>query len=310
MTATSSNKNVHCKCCSNNEYKILATLHNAFIARCSNCNLTFVIKGSDIFSDEDYFQTYDLDKYVEYYQEFRNRLFKRHLHIIGQLVPKGAILDVGCSFGWFLKIARDFGWRPFGIERSEEISKLTRQTYNLNVLCGDVESANRFNTSFQVITLWNVLEHIAEPVNALKFLYNELTPGGLLVISVPNVNGLFSRIAFWSYKASWGKFKFPLEQLYQTNTPNMHLFHFSVETLGLILTKCDFEVIKVVKQQVIESRKIHDRIDMDKSLKFRSPFLKSLLISGTKLLFYLSKITNLHDEIVIYAKKSSSVSKQ
>lgn len=305
---TASKEEIYCQCCGNRDYKIIAELQNASIAKCSNCSLTFVIRKNDISSAEDYFDIYNLEKYIAYYQEFRNNSFRRHLNIIEQLVPKGAILDIGCSFGWFLKIARDFGWQPFGIEQSEEISKLARQVYNLNVLCGDVESANHFNTYFQVITLWNALEHIAEPVNVLKFLYNKLTPGGLLVISVPNIDGLFSRIAFWSYKASMGKFKFPLEQLYQVNNPYMHLFHFSANTLGLILSKCDFEVIKVVKQQVIDSRKIHDRIDMDRSLKSRSVFLKLLLISGTKLLFYLSKITNLQDEIVIYAKKSPSVS--
>ena len=299
-------KDVYCNCCGNNEYKIIARLRNACIARCTECSLIFVIREDVVSIGRDYFHPYDLDKYTSYYQEFRNNFFKKHLRIIEQLVHKGAILDVGCSFGWFLKLARDFGWQPFGIEESEEVAKIASQTGGLNIMTGDIKLINRLNTYFQVITLWNVLEHIADPLDTLKSSYNKLSPEGLLVISVPNVNGLFSRIAFWSYKASLGRFKFPLEQLYQANNPHMHLFHFSEDTLALILKRCNFKVIKVVRQQAIDSKKIRDRIDMDQNLKFKSVFLKSLLIGLTKFISYLSEIISLQDEIVLYAKKSSS----
>lgn len=312
MIISSESKKFYCKCCESKNYKTIAALRNISIVRCRKCNLTFVIKDKSNLSgsNEDYFNAYDLEKYVTYYQDFRNRLYKMHLLNIEKLVSKGPILDIGCAFGWFLKLARDFGWEPFGIEPAEEVAKSARGTYGLNVTSGGIESLSHFNVNFQAITLWNVLEHVEDPMIALKSLHNKLTPEGLLVIAVPNIEGLFSKFAFLTYKASFKKFKFPLEQLYQIDNPHMHLYHFSEDTLGSILKKCDFRVIKTIKQPVIDITKIKDRIDMDRSLKFRSAFLKLLLISGTKLLFYLSKITNLQDEIVIYTKKSQSVSER
>lgn len=302
-------KTRYCRCCRNTNYKVSVKLSNFSIVKCSECGLTFVItEKSSYYSEEDYFDGYDLEGYTEYYKDFRNSLCRNHLSAIEQIVPKGKILDIGCSFGWFLKIAKDSGWQPFGIEHSEKVAKLARDSYGIDVRSGDINLVSGFDTKFQVITLWNVLEHTTEPVFLLRALYDRLSPEGLLVISVPDINGLFSKTAFLLYKASMGKFKFAINELYQSNNRYMHLFHFSEDTLGLILKQANFKVIKVVKQQVIDIKKIRNRICMDKKLKVKSNFSKLGLTIGAKLLFYLSEITNLQDELVIYAKKSPGAS--
>jgi 2-polyprenyl-3-methyl-5-hydroxy-6-metoxy-1,4-benzoquinol methylase len=294
---------MRCQCCGGRDYKVIAKLRNASIARCLNCNLTFVINDKSDFrsSNTDYFDAYDLEKYVAYYQDFRNRLYKTHLLNIEKFVSKGPILDIGCAFGWFLEVARDLGWQVFGIEQTERIAEIARKKNGLNVISGDLKSIGHFNTDFKVITLWNVLEHIAEPLNALRSLYDKLSPDGLLVISVPNINGLYSRLAYLSYKISLGRVTFPLEQLYQIDNPYMHMFHFSEHTLESLLKKCNFRVIRAFKQPVIDIRKIGERIDMEKNLK--TGLLRPVLIGITKAVFYLSEVTNLHDEIVLYVKK-------
>ncbi|NQU73715.1 MAG: class I SAM-dependent methyltransferase [Candidatus Omnitrophica bacterium] len=298
-----SSQNASCKHCGERACKVVATLRNVCIVKCTKCNLTFVNKGKDIDCDKDYFSDYDLDKYVSYYQNFRENSFRKHLKAIEKYTQKGSILDVGCSFGWFLNTARDLGWQPFGIEPAKEVADIARKKYNMTILQGNIESIDAFGTNFQVVTLWNALEHMAEPQHVLRRLHDKLYPGGFLVIAVPNIEGLISRIAFLAYKLSLGKVKFPLEQLYQVDNPCMHLFHYSANTLSSMLESCNFKVTQVIKQPIIDSKNIKDRINMDKGLEAKPQFIKFCITTATRSIFYISDIANLHDTIVIYAKK-------
>ncbi len=300
------NKDCRCQGCGGKNCVLIALLHNwcrASIVRCRDCGLTFVVKDKVALAGQDYFQNFDLDKYSAYYQQFRTNYFRKHLAIIEQLVPKGRILDFGCSFGWFLKLAKDSGWQCFGFEPSERVAKEARENYGLNIASGDMEIISSFNSDFQAISLWNVLEHTAEPLEVLSFLYSKLSPGGLLAIAVPNQEGLISRVAFWLYRLSFGKFYFLLNQLYQSDNPYMHLFHFSEKTLTRLLEKSGFKVVKAFRQPAVDSRRLSDRIKLDRSLNSKPRLVKAALLFAAKLGFYLSEITNLQDEIVLYARK-------
>ncbi|MBU1913108.1 MAG: class I SAM-dependent methyltransferase [Candidatus Omnitrophica bacterium] len=290
----------YCRCCGSKKYKIVAMLHNVDIAVCKVCGLAFVIRETKANSGSTYFSDFNLENYTTYYKDFREYYFKKHLDTLERLAAKGPILDIGCSFGWFLKIAKDSGWEAFGIEQTEDIARKASQEYGLDILSnlGDID---KFNKKFNAITLWNVLEHMAEPEEALKTLHSKLKDYGILVVSVPNINGLFYRLSFLSYRLSFGKFKFPLEQLYQAYNPYMHLFNYSVSTLSLMLKKSDFQTIKVFKQPVIDVKKIKYRLGIDCKLNF---FSKYLLIILTKSVYFISRILYMDDEIVIYGRKT------
>lgn len=104
---------------------------------------------------------------------------------------KGRLLDIGCGLGTFLSLAQKQGWETFGTELSEEASQFAQKKQGLNVFCGDLKKASYLEESFDVITLWNVLDHMENPLAELFKMKKILRKGGVLFIRLPNF--LFQR---------------------------------------------------------------------------------------------------------------------
>ena len=101
----------------------------------------------------------------------------------------GRLLDVGCGIGFFVKVARDAGWDAHGSEVSPVAVRIGREQLGLAQLhVGRVEDAGFVQGSFDAITLWDVIEHVPDPVSLLIELRRLLRPGGLLFVQTPNVN--------------------------------------------------------------------------------------------------------------------------
>jgi len=104
-------------------------------------------------------------------------------------VPGGALLDVGCGNGRFLRSMRALGWRVQGVEFSEDGVRVCRKA-KLPVHHGDLVSAALPDDAFDVITVRHVIEHIAEPQLFFRELVRVLKPGGRLVMETPNSQAL------------------------------------------------------------------------------------------------------------------------
>jgi len=118
-----------------------------------------------------------------------------------RLRTQGALLDVGCATGLFLNEMRRYGqWRLAGIEIAPEASAYARERFHLDVFSGPIEDAPWPNGSFDVITLWDVLEHLPDPNGALRSLGRLLSKEGLLILSVPNLDSIDARIfgRYWT----------------------------------------------------------------------------------------------------------------
>jgi SAM-dependent methyltransferase len=101
--------------------------------------------------------------------------------------PPGKILDVGCGSGNFLHAARLRGWQPQGLEMNPDAVRSARESYSLNLICGRIEEFHIPNNEFDLITLWDVLEHLASPQATLERIHAALKSEGVLVLSVPNM---------------------------------------------------------------------------------------------------------------------------
>lgn len=292
-----------CEACSSSRLMQLANLNGARIIKCLNCSFVY-LDGRDPRPQADYYDEVLLDDYIKYYKDHRTGVFSKHLRIIEKYSAKGKILDIGCSFGWFLDLAQKAGWVVFGLENSQKAIGYAREKYGLSISHGGIESVKNFNTDFQVITLWNVLEHIPNPLRNLEMINEKLSSDGLLVISVPNIEGLITKLAFLSYRLSGGKFKFALSRLYQIENENPHLYHFSLKTITSILNKSGYKIVAVFKENIIDAKNISSRLAIDSGIKDRNVIYKSLLAWGIKLIFYLSKFLRMEDEIIVYSKKN------
>ena len=107
---------------------------------------------------------------------------------------QGRLLDMGCATGQFLLAARDRGWQVVGVELTPACVGYCRDMHKLEVWQGDVLSPSVDGQRFDVISLLYVLEHVPDPLLALRAAYRYLQPGGILLAVVPNVDYIRTRI--------------------------------------------------------------------------------------------------------------------
>lgn len=154
----------------------------------------------------------------------RRRVVERHQ-------SGGGLLDVGCATGNFLyEMARSGRWRVEGIEPNAEAVAYARQRFGLTVHLGRLAEIALPPDSFDVITLWNVLEHVHDPMSNLRAAYHLLRPGGFLVFSVPVMS---SRLRQW-FGAHWVEWDLP-----------RHTFIYSLQTVEAFAEQAGIRVIAV-----------------------------------------------------------------
>jgi 2-polyprenyl-3-methyl-5-hydroxy-6-metoxy-1,4-benzoquinol methylase len=151
--------------------------------------------------------------------------------------PGGKLLDVGCGTGDFLKVAQGQGWDVEGVELSEWASEKAR-TRGLKVKTGILDDIPDGPT-YDVVTLWDVLEHLEDPAAAVAKVGRILKPGGILVVLTVNEDGFIPQMSLFLHRLSGGKMTRPVELIH----PIHHLNHFSRRQLSDLLGKKGFDVL-------------------------------------------------------------------
>jgi len=156
--------------------------------------------------------------------------FRRRLRRLAQALPKrGRLLDVGCADGFFLELAHADGWEVCGIEISRPMAEEASQKLGIPIVTSYQELPER---PFDAITLWEVIEHLPEPIVTLMQLRERLRPGGVLMLSTPNAG-------------HWQAVRAP--ELWTAYRPPAHLVLFTAESLRLALEKAGLTGIHVWK---------------------------------------------------------------
>jgi len=181
---------VSCNLCGNNNTKHLYNYGSTNIVKCLDCGLVYANPrpredlNKEFFSKSHHSQ--DLEKRIS---DARVSVFKKALSDIElrRNGLKGKILDVGCGVGTFLNLAKSSGWEVTGIELSKDACEYAKSKLGLEILNSSIEEAHFDKSSFDVVTLWNVLDHLRDPLSMLKEANRILRPGGFLIIRVPNI---------------------------------------------------------------------------------------------------------------------------
>jgi SAM-dependent methyltransferase len=127
-------------------------------------------------------------------KKFDRVKFRNGLQVVEQRCqPPGKLLDVGCSFGLFLEIARDAGWQVMGIEPHRQARDFARAA-GFPVLSEPLARSTFPEASFDAVTLWEILDHVAHPRDLLSAATRILKPGGVLLVAVRNSNSLAARL--------------------------------------------------------------------------------------------------------------------
>lgn len=141
--------------------------------------------------------------------------------------PGGRLLDVGCGAGEYLAFARDLGWSVVGLEAKAAAAEEARRTFGLDIRAGTLDSLTAADGPFDVVSLWHVLEHVADPDAALKSARRALKPGGYILAGVPNA-GCWEAALLGSHWLQWD--------------PPRHLWHFTPDTLAVLARRCGLRV--------------------------------------------------------------------
>ncbi len=157
--------------------------------------------------------------------EFFRGIFKFIATKIGDSYH-GRCLDFGCGRGNLARVAKDFGWTARGIENDPEGRRAAREEANVAVYrdIADLTQAEP-NERFELITMWQVIEHLREPWIDMERVRSLLKPGGWIVIATPNVDCLKARML----RADWENYRNPT-----------HLYYFNMRSLVALLRKSGF----------------------------------------------------------------------
>jgi len=151
-----------------------------------------------------------------------------------QYKQRGSLLDLGCSSGSFLEFLKGEPWKLYGIEMSADCAKAAEEKSGAQVFVGDIVKAPFPPESFDVITCFDVLEHLYEPRQVLDKVMEWLKPGGIFYVLVPNVDSAEARV-FGSY---WGGLELP-----------RHLFHYSPASLRYLAKSVGLQEISLVTRR-------------------------------------------------------------
>lgn len=123
---------------------------------------------------------------ADFYGRARERSHNQFLHVVA---PRpGRLLDVGCGLGYFLQRARDSGWTVRGCDTSAAWVRTTNDRIGAPVASvGELRTAIAPEERFDVITAWDVIEHVHDPVSFLRDLASRLAPGGQIFLRTPNL---------------------------------------------------------------------------------------------------------------------------
>jgi 2-polyprenyl-3-methyl-5-hydroxy-6-metoxy-1,4-benzoquinol methylase len=204
-------------------YMILGDKYGRHV-KCRNCHLIYVNpieKASKI--NGDYSKMGNTDAPI--IRGSRLRAAKSQLGLIKKYKSDTILLDIGCGEGFFLFNASKAGYTTKGIEISQDVAKYARREFGLDIEARSFEELRFPGNHFDVVTLWQVLEHVPYPLMVLKEVYRILKPGGLLATSTPDIEGIMAKI----FRRKWW------------NLRRLHINQFTAETLTDILNRAGFK---------------------------------------------------------------------
>jgi 2-polyprenyl-3-methyl-5-hydroxy-6-metoxy-1,4-benzoquinol methylase len=265
------------------------------VVECGRCHLVYVNprlppeRLQEMYQDEYWTSERARDfGYSEYLEEapLYLRTYKLRSNMVTKYKPQpGRVLDIGCAAGFFVSVMHEMGWDTTGIEISLPMVQYAEETLRLpDVRHGDMLSVDVKPKSYDVVTLWDVIEHLEDPRPHLTRAREALKDDGILVLETQNVASRFARML----GSRWQHYKH-----------EEHLYHFDPESLARLLNDTGWEIVENTPRyggKYVSMRFLVERVGRI------HPWLTTLA-SPLRLLGNAALYLNMRDEMVVVARK-------
>ncbi len=298
---------VSCNLCSADNTDLFSSDGSLNLLRCRNCGLYYVsprLTATHIrrLYNRQYFQALDSSHgdgriykggYRDYLADEQNYIqtFRKRFKWIEKYSPHGRkMLDVGSGAGYFMAVARENGWCVQGVEPASFVADYARSQLSLDVFPGTLLEANYPSGSFDLVALWDVLEHMPDPRRDLAEVHRVLNRSGIVILETQNIGSWLPKIL--GYR--WPHFGH-----------HLHLFHFTPETITKVLHNAGFRVIKITSSsagKVCSLRFLGDKLRIFNRTSY---LFINRLFTAFPSLSKKSLYINLGDEMIVIAQKES-----
>lgn len=234
-----------CPWCGSDKAQINLWLKDEFLSKedfhiceCLNCGLLYTMprptkeKIGNYYKSEEYYSHQENKKgfIPRIYEAVKKTNLKHKYKLATKDLKKGRLLDIGCGVGDFLQTAESKGWECIGVEPSDDAKAIAQKRTKAKILKSE-ELEKMEDASFDLITMWHVLEHVDNLKWQMEQLNRLVKPNGRVVIAVPNYKSYDGQY----YKELWAAYDVPrhLNHFNRTTLPNIF------KTNGLKLLKED-----------------------------------------------------------------------
>lgn len=233
-------KHVSCNLCGSDDRQPYCPENGLGLVQCRQCGFVYVSPrpvAEELYAlyGETYFHNNESSVvgYTDYIRDEPNirRTAQRRLKQLELFVQPGRLLDVGCATGFFLDEARKRGWQVEGLDVSSFGVEYAQSNFGLTARHGTLTELSFEAAAYDLVTMWDVIEHVPDPTAYVRRAAELLRPGGVITLATPDVDSLPARLA----GRRWVGYKLSEE----------HIYYFSVQTLSKLLADAGFEVVNV-----------------------------------------------------------------
>jgi 2-polyprenyl-6-hydroxyphenyl methylase/3-demethylubiquinone-9 3-methyltransferase len=242
-----------CKLCAEKNAIPTYALKNTTIYVCAECGFHFINHLDTMPSENPSDETRALDKksydYIEGKLTVNGKQHAKNLLLVRQFcsLPESRCLDIGAGAGLFTSLLAEAGALVHGIEPQKIFREFALKKFGITLNRETIDDQRWQNGSagfFDVITLWDVFEHVNFPAETLEQVYNVTREGGWLFLDTPRRDSFFYRLGEWSYRFGSGSNPFIFESIYSSK-PFRHKQIFTLHQLIQLMEKAGFSVIRV-----------------------------------------------------------------
>jgi 2-polyprenyl-6-hydroxyphenyl methylase/3-demethylubiquinone-9 3-methyltransferase len=188
-------------------------------------------------------------RYIERNLQSNSNRYSRHVETVQNFVDvtSARCLDVGCGGGLFLSKLKSLGTEVYGIDPNEHRVQYARERYDIDVSTLPIENSywqNGYRNTFDLITLWDVIEHVNLPFQVLCAAYNLLKCGGYLILDTPCKDSAYYRLGEISYQITLGRWAPLLEVMYK-NEPFGHKQIFSTDEMSSMIVAGGYKCVSI-----------------------------------------------------------------